>query len=187
MNGRLTFRQARSTHGLSSRDDSLNWRTRGLCVDQNPNWWNTGDGTLSAHNGSALALCARCPVRTHCRDDMLTIEPAPRSIIAGGWRWNSGGEATPFGDDPLPAGVQTASISKGRSTIAPLSTRLAAAHRYMAGTPLKVVAAETGLSRHAVYDLARILREGDEGLIKAVTGGLPVRTAMRTLRHGRVA
>lgn len=181
----MTTRMARSAHGLDNRDDGPDWRTRSLCAGKDPNWWTVGDGALSVDNGRALALCARCPVRIECRDDMLTIEPSPKSIIAGGWRWDSHGGVTAFPGDPVPDGVRAGRPGRGGRSVAPLETRVAAARRYLAGERLADVVTDTGLSHHAVYDLARVLRYGDEGLVEAVTGGLvAVRSAMRMLGRG---
>lgn len=85
----MTGRQ--STHGLGNGDD---WWNRGLCRGQDPALWES-EGHLTDANRRALAMCRACPVRPLCRDDYLRARHRPRGIIAGGWRWDQGGDATP--------------------------------------------------------------------------------------------
>jgi len=60
---------------------------------------------IPAANGNkrirhTLKICAGCPVRPQCRDDMLELRPfGPVEIIAGGWRWDSRGHPTPCPQD----------------------------------------------------------------------------------------
>lgn len=80
------------------------WRLQAACRGRSLAWWLPDTGGVSRDNQRALDLCRGCPVRVECRDYYRAADPAPSSIIAGGWRWDVKGRPTrAAGDEHLPA------------------------------------------------------------------------------------
>jgi hypothetical protein len=76
------------------------WWEQAKCLGMDPDLFTPSLESRPGATKVALATCDRCPVRPPCRDDMLEVRPfGPRSIIAGGWRWDHNGVATPHRDD----------------------------------------------------------------------------------------
>jgi hypothetical protein len=61
---RIRVHQHGSTHGLDSGTE-INWRRRGACVDQNPEWWHP-PRVDSQEAGWAAHVCLDCPVMIQC-------------------------------------------------------------------------------------------------------------------------
>lgn len=154
-----------SQYGMAS-DVGGDWRVQAACRGEDPAKWEIQGDRLSQENREALDICAACPVREPCRDDMRAFTAAT-SIIAGGWSWSSTGRPKPArGDEHLlrPAERRRAAVSHGghRSGL-----DKAAVERFVAvgwarvgrGLSVAAVGAEFGLDRAAVYRAARVLRE----------------------------
>jgi hypothetical protein len=76
------------------------WWRRAPCRDMDPELFSPSRNSPPGGASRALAACNACPVREACRDDMLQVRPSgPHSIIAGGWRWDDNGRATPYAGD----------------------------------------------------------------------------------------
>lgn len=61
------------------------WRRHGLCNLDNADLFDRRDYQLTPQNMVALRLCAACPVRQECADDILSVPDSRRmGVIAGG-------------------------------------------------------------------------------------------------------
>lgn len=180
-----------SQYGLTSTKGE-DWRVQAACKNEDPAMWEITKESAE-ENLKALRICRhQCPVRTQCRDDMLGLIPAARSIIAGGWCWNAEGRPTPVrGEENLmparadpPAELPTPGRSR-RAAGVDVERYLAAGQALAATRAVRPLCREYGLSVRRVYAAGMVVRWASDLLVLIAAGAVSIADAEDLARARR--